>query len=86
VTTTPIQSLGLMNNAFVQRQCRHFAERLKREAGENSAAQIRLAYRLVFGREPRADEMKHSIALAREHGMESVCWVLLNASEFLYVR
>jgi mono/diheme cytochrome c family protein len=86
VTTTPIQSLGLMNNAFVQRQCRSFAERLKKEAGENSAAQIRLAYLLAFGREPRADETKQSVVLARAHGLESVCWVLLNASEFLYVR
>jgi hypothetical protein len=86
MTTTPLQSLGLMNNAFVQRQCRHFAERLQREAGENRAAQIKLAYRLAFGREPRADETKQSIALARAHGLESVCWVLLNASEFLYVR
>jgi len=86
MTTTPLQSLGLMNNAFVQRQCRHFAERVEKEGGNNRAAQIRLAYRLAFGREPRADEMNQSIALAREHGMESVCWVLLNASEFLYVR
>jgi hypothetical protein len=86
MTTTPIQSLGLMNNAFVQRQCRHFAERLQKEAGENPAAQVRLAYRSAFSREPRTDETKQSISLAREHGMESVCWVLLNSSEFLYVR
>ena len=86
MTTTPIQSLGLMNNAFVQRQCRHLAERLEKEAGPNRAAQIKLAYRLAFGREPRTDESKQSIELANAHGLESVCWVLLNASEFLYVR
>ena len=86
MTTTPIQSLGLMNNAFVQRQCRHFAERLKKEAGENSAAQVKLAYRLAFSREPSADETRQALALARDHGLESVCWVLFNASEFLYVR
>jgi hypothetical protein len=75
-----------MNNAFVQHQCRHFAERVKKEAGENVAAQVRLAYRLAFAREPRGNEAKESLALANEHGMESVCWVLFNASEFLYVR
>jgi hypothetical protein len=86
ITTTPLQSLGLMNNAFVQRQCQFFAERLKKEAGGNSANQIRLAYRLAFGRDPRAEESKQSLALANTHGIESVCWALLNASEFLYVR
>ena len=45
-----------MNNAFVQRQCRHFAERLEKEAGDKRPAQINLAYRVAFGREPRADE------------------------------
>jgi hypothetical protein len=86
MTTTPLQSLGLMNNAFVQRQCRYFAERLAREAVENRAAEINLAYRLAFGREPRTDETRQAFALARDHGLESVCWVLFNASEFLYVR
>jgi hypothetical protein len=86
MTTTPLQSLGLMNNAFVQRQCRHFAERLQTEAGPKLSAQINLAYRLAFGRRPRADEAKEAAALAREHSLESVCWALFNASEFLYVR
>jgi mono/diheme cytochrome c family protein len=85
-TTTPIQSLGLMNNAFVQRQCRYFAARLEREAGAKRESQIELSYRLTFGRGPRPDELKSSIELAQAHGLESVCWVLLNASEFLYVR
>lgn len=85
-TTTPIQSLGLMNNAFVQRQCRYFAERLEKEAGANRDAQLKLAYRFAFGRAPRSDELKSAVELAQAHGLESVCWVLLNASEFLYVR
>jgi hypothetical protein len=86
MTTTPIQSLGLMNNAFVQRQCEHFARRLENEAGPDAGRQITLAYQLAFGRPPRAAEAKRTIALAREHGLESVCWVLLNTSEFLYLR
>ncbi len=86
VTTTPIQSLGLMNNAFVQRQCRFFAERLARERGLELPGQIKLAYRLAYAREPRRDELKQAIEQARDHGMESLCWVLLNSSEFLYLR
>jgi len=86
VTTTPIQSLGLMNNAFVQRQTRHLAERLRTEAGGKSAEQITLGYRLALSREPSRDELQEALELARRHGLESVGWVLLNASEFLYVR
>ena len=86
VTTTPIQSMGLMNDPFIQRQAKSFAERLKREAGASTTAQITLAWRLAFARLPRKEEGGRALALARQHGMESVCWALLNASEFLYVR
>ncbi|HEU0011161.1 MAG TPA: DUF1553 domain-containing protein, partial [Verrucomicrobiae bacterium] len=86
VTTTPIQALSLMNNAFVQRQARHFAGRLKAEAGGDARAQIRLAWRLAYGREPRREETKEAAALVREHGLESLCWALLNSSEFLHVQ
>ncbi|HEY2953357.1 MAG TPA: DUF1553 domain-containing protein, partial [Verrucomicrobiae bacterium] len=86
MTTTPIQALGMMNNSFVQRQTRHFADRLNKEAGESVPAQIKLGYRLAFGRAPNADELARTTELARHDGLESVCWVLLNASEFLYVK
>ncbi len=86
VTTTPLQALSLMNNAFVQRQARFFAERVKVEEGADVAAQVKLAHRLAFGREALRGELKESSALAKAHGLESLCWALLNASEFLYVR
>ncbi len=84
-TTTPLQALALMNDSFVQRQAAHFAERVRRTTPE-SDAQIARAYRLAFGREPTADERALSVKLQREHGLDSVCWALLNASEFLHIR
>jgi hypothetical protein len=86
MTTTPLQALGLMNNSFVLRQAHHFALRVRKEAGTDPAAQVERAYRLAFGRRPTADETRRSMDLAREHGMESFCWVLLNANEFLYLK
>jgi hypothetical protein len=86
VTTTPLQALGLMNNSFVLRQAKHFADRVAKEAGDDAAARVALAYRLAFGRQPTAAERERAIGHVREHGIESLCWVLLNASEFLYVR
>jgi hypothetical protein len=86
VTTTPLQALGLMNGSFVQRQARHFGERVAKEAGDDPAARVALAYRLAFGREPSATEKARAVGHVRENGIESLCWVLLNASEFLYIR
>ncbi len=86
VTTTPLQALGLMNSSFVLRQASGFAERVAKEAGDEPAARVMLAYRLALGREPTAAEKERAVGHVREHGVESLCWVLLNASEFLYIR
>jgi len=86
VTTTPIQALALMNDSFVQRQAKFFAERLRGDVGSNLRNQIRLAYRLAFGRSPSLTESKRVEAYARKHGLAQLCWVLLNSNEFMYVR
>jgi len=86
ITTTPLQALSLMNNSFVQRQSARFAERVKNEAGADIAAQARHAWSLALCREPHQDETEAAKRLIRLHGLESLCWTLLNSSEFLYVR
>ena len=57
-----------------------------KEAGDDPVAQVRRAYRLAFGRPPTQEETDRAAALARDYGPEILCWVLLNASEFLYLR
>jgi hypothetical protein len=86
VTTTPLQALTLMNNAFVLRLASAFAERVKKEIGDDPDAQVRLAYRLAFGRDPSQDEMKRSIELVREHGLRPLSWAIFNSSEFVFTR
>jgi hypothetical protein len=86
VTTTPLQALALMNNSFVLRQADHFAQRLRNQAPADLPGQIQFAWRLALGRSPTPGESTAAAALAREHGLESVCWALFNSSEFLYVR
>jgi hypothetical protein len=85
-TTTPQQALALMNDSFVLRQAERFADRVRRATGADPSAQVALAYRLAFGRLPQDEERTATARLVEEHGLESACWVLLNASEFLYVR
>jgi hypothetical protein len=86
ITTTPLQALGMMNNPFVRRQAKAFAGRVKEEARDDIGKQTSLAFALALGREPTAEEREHAAGLVREHGLEQLCWVLFNASEFLYVR
>ena len=86
VTTTPLQALGLMNNSFVWRQARKLAERVQREAGDAPGARISRACQLTLGRKPTAAELGLLQPLAERHGLENVCWVLLNANEFVYLR
>ena len=86
VTTTALQALSLMNNAFVTRQAQAFAGRVKREAGEGLQERIRRAFSLGLGRAPTQEEAEWSKGLVEEQGLTSLCWGLFNTSEFLYVN
>ena len=86
VTTTPLQALGLMNSSFVQRQANHLAERATEAAPQNLEAAVTAAWRLALGRPPTEAEASRATAAARDRGLSSVCWALLNSTEFVYVR
>ena len=83
---TPVQSLGLLNSPFVNRQAAFFAERLHQEAGDSLGAQIDRAFELAFSRPPSPDEGRQLSALAEAHGLEQACRAILNTSEFAYIQ
>lgn len=85
-TTTPLQSLALMNNRFVLRQSDFFAERLKAEAGADISAQLRLAHQLTLSRPVAARELALAETFVKAHGLAAYCRVLFNTNAFLYVR
>ncbi len=84
-TTTALQALSLLNNPFVLRQSEYFADRVRREAADLPAAQVRLAYRLAFAREPTGEELDEATEFVGRHGLPALCHLLYNASEFVYV-
>jgi hypothetical protein len=86
VTTTPLQALSLMNGTFVQRQAEGLAERAQRLAGNELSRAVETAYRLALGRPATPAETAAATAAARDRGLANVCWVLLNSTEFVYVR
>ena len=90
-TTIAPQALTLFNGDFANRQARHLAERLMREAGDDSARQIEIAYRLTLCRPPSPSEtatMQRFLADAaredRRLALEQLCRVILNLNEFVY--
>jgi hypothetical protein len=85
-TTTPLQSLGLMNNALVVRLAQGFAKRLEKEVGSEIAAQVSLACRLAYGRPAQPVDLEVSLPFIQQHGLAAWCRVLFNANELLYVR
>jgi hypothetical protein len=85
-STTPLQALNLLNSGFVMMQAKDFAERLQREAGKASADQVRLAFRLAFGREPDAAELQDAAAFVEHTGLAEFCRALLNSNEFLFIQ
>ena len=85
VTVTPLQALALSNNSFVLRMSEQFAQRLRREAGEVVAGQVRRACELCYARCPDEAELAALVPFAAEHGPAELCRVLLNSNEFLYV-
>ena len=84
VTTVAPQALSLFNGEFVNQQSVHFAARLQREAGDEPAAQMRLAWRLALCREPTEVELAQMLQFREQESLAQVCRVILNLNEFAY--
>jgi hypothetical protein len=83
-TVTALQALSLLNGRFVNQQADFLAQRVQQEKPNDSAAQIRRAFLLTFGRAPNPEELSGAQELSRQHGIGMLCRALLNANEFLY--
>jgi mono/diheme cytochrome c family protein len=56
VTLVPLQRLFFMNSGFVRRQAESFAKRIAAETSDE--ARIRLAYKILYDREPTPEEIE----------------------------
>jgi hypothetical protein len=61
-TTVAPQAMALLNDSFVRARALDFAQRVEKEAGAETEAQVRHAWRLALGREPSMDELKSGVA------------------------
>jgi mono/diheme cytochrome c family protein len=90
VTTSPVQKLFMLNSPFMQKRAAALASRLQ-PAGTTDEERITAAWRLVYSREPDADERALALeflAKPADSGMtrwERFTQVLLSSNELLYV-
>ncbi len=85
-TTTPLQALTMLNHRFTYDMALAFADRLKRDVGDETQVQVERAYQLCYSRDPTMDESVESREFISEHGLAAFCRVLMNTSELIYVR
>jgi hypothetical protein len=99
VTTTPTQSLLMLNGKWTLDRARAFVKRLGDRRGP---AALEQAFLLAYGRVPTADEMNACMAFletqekahasadavtdsSRTAALVDLCHVLLNSNEFVYI-
>jgi hypothetical protein len=82
------QALILMNNGMVLTQAKQFAERLKKEAGQDVDKQIDRAFRIALARPPDAFERRTSAAFIKKSptGLVDFCHALMNLNEFVFTQ
>jgi Protein of unknown function (DUF1553)/Protein of unknown function (DUF1549)/Planctomycete cytochrome C len=83
-SASPLQSLALLNNAFVLHFSQAMAEQIQQESPE-LPEQARQAVRRVFCRNPSTEELELMAGYAERHGLAALCRVLMNSNEFLFV-
>jgi hypothetical protein len=83
-TTVAPQALTLFNGDFINRQARHFAERLRKDAGDDADRQIEHAYRLALCRRPTEAERGVMRDFLKRQSLEQMCRVMFNLNEFAY--
>ncbi len=86
VTTTPLQALALLNDAFVLRMAEGLAARAPKESGEDVAQQVARVYQLAYARAPDEEEGALGVELASTHGLAALCRVLFNSNEFVVIE
>jgi hypothetical protein len=83
-STTPIQALNLFNSTFMLQQSEILAARV-RKISPDTEAQARQVFQLALLRQPRADELPAAEDTIEAHGLQTLCRVMFNTNEFLFI-
>jgi hypothetical protein len=92
-STTPIQALNLFNSPFTFHESEAFAARVAADvakepvaaAGDPVRRHVDRAFQLAFTRSPDAIEQSAAETVTREYGLPTLCRVIFNSNEFLFI-
>ncbi len=84
-STTAIQALNLFNSPFLLERAEKFAERVKGERPTSPIEQMDRAFALVLGRGATKTEQGAAVQTVEVHGLATLCRVLFNSNEFLFL-
>ena len=84
-SATPIQALNLFNSQFTIDESAAFAARIEKESGSQPDDQIQQAYLMALNRSAAPDEISEVRPTVEQHGLATLCRVLLNSNEFLFL-
>lgn len=94
-TTVPTQALTTLNGDFYNQQAGVFAERLRREAGDDPVAQVATALKLTLCRQPTDSEVARGVRLltqwqaedqvSEQEALRYFCLMALNLNEMIYI-
>lgn len=91
-TTTPTQSLLMMNGSYPLDQAKKFADRLKKRNHSTPADLLEHAFQIAWNRQPTAEELESARQFVygtddKINGdkLADFCHVLFNSNQFLYV-
>ena len=91
VTTTPTQSLFMINGPWTMQRAKAFAGRMNSDSSLTHEQRVAHAYALTYGRPPTAAETDEAVKFLvtnranSDDALDDLCHVLLNSNEFLYV-
>lgn len=83
-SVSALQSLSVFNNDFVLHAGQWMANRVAKER-QRPGGQVDRAVELAFLRKATEEERSEYLAYCRQHGLASLCRLLLNSNEFLFV-
>jgi hypothetical protein len=86
-TATPLQQLFFLNSEFIQKRAKALSARVGR-LGDDDAARIRSAYRLLYQREAAAEEIRLGLEYLKSPGgtWPRYAQALLGSNELLFVN
>ncbi len=85
-STHALQALELLNGRLANNLAETFAQRLRKEAGDDPTKQVDRAFLLVAGRLPNEKEKERALAFLQKQSLKEFALAMFNLNAFLYVR